>query len=44
MTPKPEPKLPEKKVAILTVENNRLADEIARLRALLNPDVAQARA
>jgi hypothetical protein len=33
----------EEKVAILTAENNRLADEIARLRALLNPDAAQAR-
>src|SRR4051812_22034766 len=26
------------------IENNRLADEIARLRALLTPDAAQARA
>src|SRR3954453_11406923 len=37
-------KIAEEKVAILAVENNRLADEIARLRALLNPDAAQARA
>src|SRR4051794_14098685 len=37
-------KIAEEKVAILTVENNQLADEIARLRALLNPDAAQARA
>jgi len=34
----------EEKVASLTAENDRLADEIARLRALLNPDAAQARA
>jgi hypothetical protein len=34
----------EEKVAILTAENDRLADEVARLRALLNPDAAQARA
>jgi hypothetical protein len=32
------------KVAILTAENDRLADEIARLRALLNPGAAEARA
>jgi hypothetical protein len=37
-------RIAEEKVAILTAENDRLADEIARLRALLNPDAAQARA
>jgi hypothetical protein len=37
-------RIAEEKVAILTVENDRLADEIARLRALLTPDAAQARA
>ena len=37
-------RIAEEKVAILTAENDRLADEIARLRALLNPDTAQARA
>ena len=37
-------RIAEQKVAILTAENNRLTDEIARLRALLNPDAAQARA
>jgi hypothetical protein len=37
-------RIAEEKVAILTAENDRLADEIARLRALLNPDAARARA
>jgi hypothetical protein len=37
-------RIAEEKVAILTAENDRLAAEIARLRALLNPDAAQARA
>ena len=37
-------RIAEEKVAILAAENDRLADEIARLRALLNPDAAQARA
>jgi hypothetical protein len=37
-------RIAEEKVAILTAENDRLSDEIARLRALLNPDAAQARA
>ena len=37
-------RIAEEKVAILTAENDRLADEIARLRALLTPDAAQARA
>ena len=36
-------RIAEEKVAILTAENDRLADEIARLRALLNPDAARAR-
>jgi hypothetical protein len=31
------------KVAILTAENDRLAAETARLRALLNPDATRAR-
>ena len=37
-------RIAEEKIAILTAENDRLADEIARLRALLTPDAAQARA
>ncbi|MFL6289183.1 MAG: hypothetical protein ACJ73L_12380 [Actinomycetes bacterium] len=37
-------RIAEEKVAILRAENDRLADEIARLRALLTPDAAQARA
>jgi hypothetical protein len=37
-------RIAEEKVAILAAENDRLADEVARLRALLNPDAAQARA
>src|SRR3954449_8495254 len=37
-------RIAEEKVAILRAENDRLADEVARLRALLNPDAAQARA
>jgi hypothetical protein len=34
----------EEKVAILTAENDQLATEVARLRALLAPDAARARA
>ncbi len=37
-------RIAEEKVTILTAENDRLADEIARLRALLTPDAARARA
>ena len=37
-------RIAEEKVAILTAENDRLAEEVARLRALLNPDAARARA
>ena len=37
-------RIAEQKVAILTAENDRLATENARLRALLAPDAAQARA
>ncbi len=37
-------RIAEQKVAILTAENDRLAAENARLRALLTPDAAQARA
>src|SRR4051794_19522317 len=37
-------RIAEEKVAILAVENHRLATEIARLRALLTPDAARARA
>src|SRR3954464_11746907 len=37
-------RIAEEKVAILTAENDRLADEIAPLRALLTPGAAQARA
>jgi hypothetical protein len=37
-------RIAEGKVAILTAENDRLAAEIARLRALLAPDAARARA
>ena len=37
-------RIAEQKVAILTAENDRLAAENARLRELLAPDVAQARA
>src|ERR671928_813022 len=37
-------RIAEQKVAILSAENDRLAAENARLRALLAPDAAQARA
>jgi len=37
-------RIAEEKVAILRAENDRLAAEIARLRALLTPDAARARA
>jgi hypothetical protein len=37
-------RIAEEKVTILTAENDRLAAEIARLRALLAPDAARARA
>ena len=37
-------RLAEEKVAILIAENDRLAAENARLRALLNPDAGRARA
>ena len=37
-------RMAEQKVAILSAENDRLATENARLRALLAPDAAQARA
>jgi hypothetical protein len=37
-------RIAEEKVAILTAENDRLAEEIVRLHALLTPDAAQARA
>ena len=37
-------RIAEERVAILTAENDRLADEVAPLRALLTPDAAQARA
>src|SRR5919206_5282487 len=37
-------RIAEQKVAILTAENDWLATENARLRALLAPDAAQARA
>ena len=37
-------RIAEQKVAILIAENDRLAAEIERLRALLTPDAAQARA
>ena len=37
-------RIAEQKVAILTGENDRLAAENARLRELLAPDAAQARA
>ncbi len=36
-------RIAEEKVAILTVENDRLAAENARLRAQLNPDATRAR-
>jgi len=36
-------RIAEEKVAILAAENDRLATEIARLRALLTPDAAHAR-
>jgi hypothetical protein len=36
-------RIAEDKVAILTAENDQLAAENARLRALLNPDAARAR-
>src|SRR4051812_45313519 len=37
-------RIAEEKIAILTAENDRLADEVARLLALLMPDAARARA
>src|SRR3954447_9287866 len=37
-------RIAEEKVAILTAENDRLAEEIVRLHAWLTPDAAQARA
>jgi hypothetical protein len=37
-------RIAEEKVAILTAENDQLATEVARLRALLAPDAARARA
>jgi hypothetical protein len=37
-------RIAEEKVAILMAENDRLATEIARLRAQLMPDAARARA
>ncbi len=37
-------RIAEDKVAILMAENDQLMAEIARLRALLNPDAARARA
>jgi|tagenome__1003787_1003787.scaffolds.fasta_scaffold20583080_2 hypothetical protein len=37
-------RIAEEKVVILIAENDRLATEIARLRALLAPDAARARA
>ena len=37
-------RIAEQKVAILTTENDRLAAENARLRELLTPDAAKARA
>ena len=37
-------RIAEEKIAILTAENDRLADEIARLRTLLAPDATRARA
>ena len=37
-------RIAEQKVAILIAENDRLAAENARLRTLLTPDAAQARA
>ena len=37
-------RIAEEKVAILTAENDQLATEIARLRALLAPDAVRARA
>jgi hypothetical protein len=36
-------RIAEEKVAILTAENDRLAAENARLRALLNPDATRGR-
>jgi hypothetical protein len=36
-------RIAEEKVAILTAENDRLAAENARLRALLNPDATRVR-
>ena len=36
-------RIAEEKVALLSAENDRLADEVARLRALLAPDAARAR-
>ena len=36
-------RIAEEKVAILTAENDRLAAEIARLRALLNPTPSRSR-
>src|SRR3954469_18678855 len=37
-------RIAEEKIAILTAENDRLAEEIVRLHAWLTPDGAQARA
>jgi hypothetical protein len=37
-------RIAEEKVAILIAENDQLATEVARLRALLAPDAARARA
>jgi hypothetical protein len=37
-------RIAEDKVALLMAENDQLMAEIARLRALLNPDAARARA
>ena len=40
---KPAPELPRRRLRSLRLENDRLADEVARLRALFTPDAAQAR-
>lgn len=37
-------RIAEEKVALLSAENDRLAAEVARLRALLEPDTSRARA